>query len=137
LGRHLVSQLLADGAAVRGLRRPPQDGAVPSTDGFEWAFGDVRDAESVRNAMRGVKQVFHVAGKIDFDGKHLDDMRAVNIEGTRNVLTAASEAGVDKIVHVSSVSTIGAVETPDRTLNEDDFGKGLGVDLPYPSSKLE
>lgn len=137
LGGHLVSQLVADGACVRGLRRQSKDGFVSSRETIEWAFGDVRDLEAVRAAMRGVKRVFHVAGKIDFDGDQLDEMRAVNIDGTRNVMSAALEAGVEKVVHVSSVSTIGAVESPDRTLNEDDFGKGLGVDLPYPASKLE
>jgi dihydroflavonol-4-reductase len=137
LGRHLVAQLLADGAEARGLRRRPTGDLPPPTDGFEWAYGDVRDLESVRAAMRGVKRVYHVAGMIDFDGKHLADMRAVNIDGTRNVMTAAAEAGVEKVVHVSSVSTVGAVPSPDRTLNEEDFGKGLGVDLPYPASKLE
>ena len=137
LGRHLVAQLLADGAAVRGLRRRPQGDPPASTGGFEWAYGDVRDVASVKEAMRDVTRVYHVAGKIDFDGKHLAEMRAVNIDGTRNVMTAATEAGVEKIIHVSSVSTIGAVASPDRTLNEDDLGKGLGVDLPYPASKLE
>ena len=137
LGRHLVSQLLAEGHAVRGLSRRPTENLPPSSDGVEWALGDVRDAESVRIAMHGVKRVFHVAGKIDFDGKHLADLRAVNVEGTRNVMTAALEANVERVVHVSSVSTIGAVPSPERTLNEHDFGKGLGVDLPYPASKLD
>jgi dihydroflavonol-4-reductase len=142
LGRHLVEQLLAEGLSVRGLRRRVPVGletlSPAAGEGtLDWAVGDVRDAESVRNAMRGVKKVFHVAGKIDFDGKHLAEMRAVNVDGTRIVMAAAAEAGVEKVVHVSSVSTIGAVASPDRTLNEDSFGKGLGVDLPYPASKLD
>jgi dihydroflavonol-4-reductase len=138
LGRHLVSQLLETGAAVRGLCRsvPKSEPAAQARADLEWSVGDVRDPASLKKAMQGVEQVFHVAGKIDFDGKQLAEMRAVNIDGTRNVMTAAKEAGVKKIVHVSSVSTIGAVKSPDLTLNEDDFGKGLGVDLPYPASKL-
>src|SRR3954451_22252303 len=88
LGRHLVSQLRADGQAVRGLRRRPSGDASVSTDGVEWAFGDVRDAESVRAAMQGIKRVYHVAGRIDFDGMHLAEMRAINIDGTRNVMAA-------------------------------------------------
>jgi len=151
LGRHLVSQLLETGAAVRGLcrssPRPEQardgrqqplacaSGSEPSVS-LEWSHGDVRDPASLKKAMVGVTYVYHVAGRIDFDARDLELMRAVNIQGTRNVLTAAKEAGVQKIVHVSSVSTIGAVPTADRTLNEDDFGEGLGVDLPYPASKL-
>jgi dihydroflavonol-4-reductase len=51
-------------------------------------------------------------------------------------LTAAQNAAIDRVVHVSSVSTIGGAAGPDQLLTENDFGKGLGTDLPYPNSKL-
>jgi dihydroflavonol-4-reductase len=136
LGRHLVSQLLETGAAVRGLCRKAPEPDAQARASIDWTIGDVRDPVSLAKAMHGVTHVYHVAGRIDFDARDLEQLRAVNIEGTRNVLTAAKGADARKVVHVSSVSTIGAVPTPDGTLNEDDFGKGLGVVLPYPASKL-
>jgi dihydroflavonol-4-reductase len=132
LGRHLVEALRADGAAVRSLtRKPPTDPCA----GVEYALGDLGDAAALRRALAGVRRVYHVAGKIDFEAVDPAEMLAVNRDGARNVLQACFDAGVEKVVHVSSVSTIGGAPDPRQPLDEEDFGRGTGVELPYPYSK--
>jgi dihydroflavonol-4-reductase len=84
----------------------------------------------------GVDRIFHVAGVIDFNARDLAPMLAVNELGVRRLYSAAKTVGVERIVHVSSVSTIGGVSDPTRRLTENDFGTGLGIDLPYPQTKL-
>ncbi|MGL5097697.1 MAG: NAD-dependent epimerase/dehydratase family protein, partial [Planctomycetia bacterium] len=53
----------------------------------------------------------------------------------RNVLEEAKRAGVRRVVHTSTVGAIGGSSGPGHLLNEDDFGKGTGVDVPYPQTK--
>jgi dihydroflavonol-4-reductase len=136
LGSHVVAQLCELGQPLRLLcRRRPNDLPVEGPE-VQAIRGDVLDPASLREACRGVCQVFHLAGRVDFNPRNPDELLAVNEQGTRNVLDAARQAGVERVVHVSSVSTIGATVDFRRPLNEDDFGMGLGVELPYPQSKL-
>lgn len=133
LGGHLLDLLATRGEPIRCLCR-----TVPRTDPrpVEWLQGDVTQPKTLAPAMVGVRHVYHVAGRVDFNPPAGDRLlMAVNETGTRNVLEAASNAGVAKVVHVSSVSTIGGTTDPARPLREADFGKGTGTELPYPSSK--
>lgn len=135
LGSQLVQRLLDAGESVRVLCRkkpekPPFDGSR-----VQWAVGDVTDAKSLEPAFQDVRRVYHVAGRVDFHPWRRGPLLETNEQGTRNVMTAAQRAGVERIVHVSSVSTIGATPDPTRPLTEEDFGKGLGLTIPYPQSK--
>lgn len=136
LGTHLVRQLLASGEKVRVLCRDPQKLRFEASDQLEAVVGDVTAPETLPAAFQDVQTLYHVAGKVDFNPKDDRDLLFVNEQGTRNILNAAQAANVRKVVHVSSVSTIGSTEDPKRPLNENDFGKGKGIDVPYPKSKL-
>lgn len=136
LGGHLVARLLDDDHRVRILCRSEPKKTIFDQDRVEIVRGELTDAPSLEAAVAGCRQVYHVAGRVDFQPKDDRLLRAVNIDGTRNLLTACREAGVERVVHVSSVSTIGAARDPDHPLSEKDFGQGLGTDLPYPRSKL-
>jgi dihydroflavonol-4-reductase len=70
----------------------------------------VLDLSSVAAAMQGVKGVFHLAGIISILPGADPFVRKVNVEGTRNVLRAAQEARVDKVVYTSSIHAIQRVE---------------------------
>ncbi|MGL4465659.1 MAG: NAD-dependent epimerase/dehydratase family protein, partial [Planctomycetia bacterium] len=136
LGAAVIELLLERGEKVRGLRR--RGGREPISRRLtevEWVYGDVRDPASLRTAMAGVDAVYHVAGKNDFNPKTIDEMRGVNEDGARNVLEEAKRAGVRRVVHTSTVGAIGGSSGPGHLLNEDDFGKGTGVDVPYPQTK--
>jgi dihydroflavonol-4-reductase len=134
LGGQLVAALRARGEAVRVLRR---SSAAEIPEGVESAIGDVTRPETLAAALAGVSRVYHIAGRVDFDPDAAGRARLVevNVEGTRHLLEAAASSGVERVVHVSSVSTIGGSDRFDRVLRESDFGRGTGVDLPYPSSK--
>lgn len=103
LGNVLVRELTARGEKVRILVLPNE--SLRSLTGVlvEVITGDILDREVLRIAMRGVKKVFHLAGVIAIRPGYEDIMQRVNVEGTRNVTQAALEAGIEKLVHVSSI----------------------------------
>jgi nucleoside-diphosphate-sugar epimerase len=76
----------------------------------EWVEGDVLDPFSLNQAMQGVDQVYHCAAMISFNPRDLKAMLAVNISGTANVVNACLENNVKKLVHVSSIASLGLAE---------------------------
>ena len=73
----------------------------------ETAVGDVMDAGSLVEAMRGVDVVFHAAAVADYWRADKDRIYQVNVEGTRNVMNAAKASGVQRVVFTSSVGALG------------------------------
>ena len=111
VGSNLAIALLREGCNVRILRRPESDlRAIGSAD-VEHRLGDVRDIESLRSAMNGCDTVFHTAALVSYWRKDRERMYEINIHGTRNVVTAALESGIQKFVHTSSVAAVGFPET--------------------------
>src|ERR1043166_10029427 len=76
-------------------------------------YGDLRDKSSLANALEGVRQVFHVAADYRLWAKNPDEIYENNVVGTRNLLEASRQAGVERFVYTSSVATI-AVPSGDR-----------------------
>lgn len=78
-------------------------------DGLDLDFveGDIRDADSLRRVMHGVRYVFHVAADYRLWARDPREIFATNVEGTRNVMQAALRAGAERVVHTSSVATLG------------------------------
>jgi len=107
LGSHVVRQGLRRGFQVRALVR--SQSSLKNIDGLpiELARGDIRDLEDLRKAIHGCDLLFHVAADYRFTSLQGDEVMKTNIEGTRKVLQAAKEAGVEKIVYTSSTATIG------------------------------
>jgi dihydroflavonol-4-reductase len=118
VGAHLVSELARRGDDLRLLVRERSHTAI--LEGLEWerATGDVTDRDSVRRAMNGVERVFHVAGTTSMRTRDRIRVFQVNVEGTRNVLEEALEAGVERAVLTSSSSAVGAAR-PGETIDED------------------
>lgn len=102
VGRALVARLQAAGCAVRSFDVQPHRHA----EGIETLVGDLRDAAALRQACVGIDTVFHTAALINTLSRYRAAERAtvfgVNVDGTRNVLQAAAEAGVTTLVHTSS-----------------------------------
>lgn len=117
LGSHVVRQLVARGERVRVLLRPSSQ--CRALDGLEveYAWGDLRDRPALREALRGIRHVFHVAADYRLWARHPREIYESNVTGTRNLLTAAAEAGVERFLYTSSVATI-AVPRPDALPNE-------------------
>ncbi|MFZ5451879.1 MAG: hopanoid-associated sugar epimerase [Thermodesulfobacteriota bacterium] len=106
VGRAVVTELLDAGRQVRVLARNPQHPALAGLD-VEVAPGDLRDAASLEKAVKGCNCLFHVAADYRLWVPDPEEMYAVNVEGTRNLLAAAQAAGVEKVVYTSTVGALG------------------------------
>lgn len=106
MGLNLVRLLVGCGKKVRLLVRARPNRLGLDSDLIEFVHGDVTDATSVREAMLGCDQVFHLAAWVQISPWGWDAARQTNVEGTRNVCSAALELGVQRVVHTSSIATI-------------------------------
>lgn len=107
VGGAVVRRLLARGVDVRALARPGSD--TRNLDGLDVdrAAGDVTDPDSLARACAGCEHLYHVAADYRLWVPDPARMHAVNVDGTRNVLRAAADAGCERVVHTSSVATLG------------------------------
>ncbi len=130
IGAHVVQALLAEGAEVVAFDRvaPPID--------VEFIRGDVLDADGVRRAVDGCEVVFHLAAVYSYARADAAVMRAVNVDGVRNVLEAAARGGrARRIVHTSSCATCGPVTG--RAATERDLPAPRELAVPYRRTKLD
>src|SRR5580765_7564792 len=112
IGSHIVEKLVAMGEKVRVLdnlsfgNRANLDGME---DKLEFLSGDLLDGAAMAKAMQGVQVVFHQAAlrSVPFSVDNPTLVNRVNVEGTLNVLTAARDAGVKRVVYASSSSVYG------------------------------
>jgi dihydroflavonol-4-reductase len=108
VGAAVVRQLLQAGHAVRALIRPTSTRTNLVKLPIEIVQGDLRDPDSLRRAMVGIRFVFHVAADYRLWARHPQDIVRTNVEGTRALMEAALAAGVERIVYTSSVATLKA-----------------------------
>lgn len=108
LGLHLVDVLRARGIEVRSLGRSHSERLAER--GVEQHLGSVTDAEAVARAIDGVDAVYHAAGMVSREKGNNGPMYAVHVEGTRRVLAACLDAGIERVVVVSTSGTIGVGE---------------------------
>lgn len=119
IGAAVARCLIAAGFAVRALARSgAASGNLAHLPRVEVHRGDLTDPESLRAAVAGCQGVFHVAADYRLWARDADAMRATNVTGTRELLLAAAEAGVERIVHTSSIATLG-VRADGRPADED------------------
>jgi dihydroflavonol-4-reductase len=102
-----VARLLADrGFGVRALARATSPRG--NLEGMEFAIveGDMRNTEDMHRAIRGARYVFHVAADYRLWARDPEEIVRNNVAGTRAVMEAAKEAGVERVVYTSSVATL-------------------------------
>ena len=129
LGRHLARHLCGAGEQVRTLDLAPLDSHELETV-VEELRGDVRDPEAVGRLVRGAEVVVHAAAALPIQASR-GAIFSVNVDGTANLLAAALEADVRRVVVVSSTAVYGI---PDRhPIAEDDPLVGVGW---YGESKI-
>jgi dihydroflavonol-4-reductase len=107
VGANLVRELVDDGAEVRVLVRPESDRRALEGLRVDVAVGDLLDPRTLDAALRGVEHLYHVAADYRLWARDPGMLYRVNVEGTRALLRAAEAAGVSRIVHTSSVGTLG------------------------------
>jgi dihydroflavonol-4-reductase len=107
VGGALVRRLLTSGHQVRALVRPGAN--TRQLDGLpvERINGDLADSDALRQGMAGCEWVFHVAALYAYWGYSWGDFFRSNVEGTRQVLETAAQLGMQRIVHTSSIASLG------------------------------
>jgi dihydroflavonol-4-reductase len=120
VGANLVHELNARGHSVKALLRPNADVRGLAGADFERVNGDVSDRAALTAAMRGCDWCFHVAASYHLWLRDYAPMYSANVEGTRNVIEAAAEAGCTRIVYTSTVGCIGLPKAVNGTVTPTD-----------------
>jgi nucleoside-diphosphate-sugar epimerase len=117
IGSRLVSYLRSYGHEVLATVREQSANETLRSAGADVRVADVTDMSQLVDAFNGADGVFHLAALFNHPDKSWEDYRAVNVEGTLNVLRAAQEAGCQRVVHCSTVGV--ATEAHPPPYNED------------------
>lgn len=137
LGSHLLRALVAAGRPVRALyRTTPPASLKDIASHITWVKCDILDVCALEEAMQGVTAVYHCAAVVAFDPASQKTMKHVNTEGTANVVNMALDAGVRKMLHVSSVAAIGRAKAG-KMIDEDCEWEESGHNSGYAVSKFE
>jgi NADH dehydrogenase len=102
VGGHIVRELRGRDLPVRCLVRDMGKGAKVAAWGCELAEGGVTDAASLRRAVAGCDAIIHL---VAIRQGRAEQFRRIMVEGTRDLLAAAKEAGVRRFVHMSALGT--------------------------------
>ncbi|HZC04815.1 MAG TPA: NAD-dependent epimerase/dehydratase family protein [Ktedonobacterales bacterium] len=131
LGGHVVDVLCERGEQVRAFVRPGEDTSRLEALGVEVRRGDLSDEATVRDAVRDSRWVLHCAAKTGPWGP-MDEYMAANVTGVRLLALAAMDAGVERFIHVSSITVHG--NDVRGTANE--LSPTPGAPNPYSRTKL-
>ncbi|MFM2376445.1 MAG: hypothetical protein RLZZ165_1542 [Bacteroidota bacterium] len=135
LGSALIRRLVLQGHEVCAMvQRVGENPDLQSPNIIE-IKGDVRNKESLAKAMQGVHQVYHLAALATDWAADPHDFYSINAIGTANVLEAARNAGVKRIVHVSTAGVIGPPDPEDIQPVDEDHIRSIGFFLDYEASK--
>jgi nucleoside-diphosphate-sugar epimerase len=133
VGGHLAVRLATQqGTRVRALVRQTSRTEHLQGLGIRLCTGSITDLDSLRSALDGVDVVFHCAAYVREWGK-AEEMHRTNTLGTENVLRAAVDTGVSRVVHTSSIAVYG-LEPADGTDETCSFNRESGN--PYAESKI-
>jgi nucleoside-diphosphate-sugar epimerase len=137
IGGEVVRQLRARGDDVACLVRNPDKAEKVSALGCELVSGDLGDAEAIGKGMEGCDAVIHAAAmyEVGIPAKQHPAMYEANVRGTERVLRAALEAGIAKVVYVSTVGVFG--NTHRKVVDEAYEHPGKGFTSYYEETKLE
>lgn len=135
LGANLVRALIAQGQEVRALIRVGSSPAALEGLEVQRVEGDLNDRNSLRSALSGAKQLYHTAAMISIRSGDRAALMRTNVGGTQELLRAAMDAGVEKVVHTSS---FGAMSTHrDRPSTEEDWLDPFEAVMDYERSKAQ
>jgi dihydroflavonol-4-reductase len=141
IGRQLTRDLVGQGHAVRILARSRRKANALFGDQVEVVLGNLENAAALAEACRGVGVLYHVAGSYRFGLRHRHELRRTNVEGAEAILQAAADAGVARVVHLSSGGVLAraTAEAVSKTapLDENDLPAERPRFSAYKASKWE
>jgi dihydroflavonol-4-reductase len=137
IGGHVVRKLLARGDEVRALVRSPDKGAALAAEGAQLVAGDLSDFDAIRAGMEGCDAVIHGAAiyEVGIPESRRGAMHEANVVGTENVLRAALEAKVPKVVYISTNGAFG--NTRGQVVDETYEHPGTDFTSYYEQTKYE
>ncbi|MEQ1657128.1 MAG: hopanoid-associated sugar epimerase, partial [Nitrospira sp.] len=107
VGAAVVRALIKAGVEVRVLARRDSDFSNLQQFKIDGAYGDLRDKESLRKALTGCGQLYHVAAHYALWARNPAIFYDVNVTGTKNLMEAARDVGTERIVYCSTIGAIG------------------------------
>lgn len=107
VGAAVVRALIKAGVEVRVLARRDSDFSNLQQFKIDGAYGDLRDKESLRKALAGCQQLYHVAAHYALWARNPAIFYDVNVTGTKNLMEAARDVGTERIVYCSTIGAIG------------------------------
>jgi dihydroflavonol-4-reductase len=135
VGSALVRALLGAGHDVRVLARPNSDRRNLGDLAVEVVEGSLEDTPSLARAVAGCRYLFHAAADYRLWVRDSAPMFRANVEGTRILMSAALDAGIERVVYTSSVATLGLV--PEGSADEETSSKVEEMIGPYKRSKFQ
>jgi dihydroflavonol-4-reductase len=135
VGSAVVRALLGAGHNVRVLARPNSDRRNLVDLAVEVAEGSLEDAPSLARAVAGCRYLFHAAADYRLWVPDPARMFRANVEGTRILMSAALDGGIERVVYTSSVATLGLV--PEGSADEETPSKVEDMIGPYKRSKFQ
>ena len=108
LGKELITQLLQQGKQVRAIYNNTKL-ANFNNENLQQIQCNILDVVGLEEAMKEIEYVYHCAAIVSFSPKRKQEMFKINIEGTANVVNAALDAGIKKMIYVSSVAALGRI----------------------------
>ena len=135
VGSAVVRALLRKGQHIRVLVRPTSDRRNLAGLAIEIAEGSLEQPESLARAVTGCRYVYHVAADYRLWVPDPEPMFRTNVVGTRDLMIAALEAGVERVIYTSSVATLGLI--PEGSADEETPSRAEDMIGPYKRSKFE
>ena len=108
VGSALIRQLLKQNIPIKALYHQNTSKLLTDEESkkVEWVQGDILDISLLIDTLQTCKQVYHCAAIVSFHPSKKEWMYTINVEGTANIVNAALECGIEKLVHVSSVAAL-------------------------------
>lgn len=135
VGHHVARRLAEEGYTVRVLARGDSPANLLDRMPLEIVRGDLTDPQSLRLAVQGCTAVFHVAADYRLWARRPDELFRNNVTGTENLLRAARDAGVERVVYTSTVGTLN-FSSNERPATEEDIANPKTLAGPYKKSKF-
>ncbi len=109
LGVYLIRELLKRNEPILAIYRTkiPTQLSQEESDKITWVKGDILDVLFLEEIMQECNKVYHCAGLVSFSPRRVKDLYKINVDGTANVVNACLVAGITKLIHVSSVASLG------------------------------
>ncbi len=130
IGTHLARQLLQQNWQVSILRHKRN---LEGLEGYQVFHGDVRDFHSLKDMFKGTDVLFHLAAALGASRINKKEFFAINVQGTENVLKAAADAGIERMIHFSSPGVFGSLKE-NKAVGEDHHTHPIDI---YDKTKLE